>query len=497
MERLLCLKRQVVILAGAASIALALLVGCQWEGTSAQEAPRGQASQSQGWSGTIGTQTAALSPFVEVANKVMPAVVSIDTKKKVQTGTSFEEPFGEIFKRILPELPRTEYEVPGYASGFILDEDGYVVTNNHVVRDAEEIVVRLWDEREYEAEVVGSDPNTDIAILKIDAPEPLPTIRLGDSDSIKVGDWAIAIGNPFGHLEGTVTVGVISAKGRADLSIVGGTPALQNFIQTDASINFGNSGGPLVNIRGEAVGMNTAINPLGQGIGFAIPINLVKRVADEIIKYGKVSWGYLGILPQEITRDLAEALGVEPKSGILVATVIEGGPADQAGIKRGDIITEFDGEKVGDVDQFRLKVAQAGVGKVVPIVVLRDGKIKRLEVKLGERPTEIAAAKPGVKKGEWIGISVDDVNGKYGRHVAPEDVEEGVVIIDVESGSPADRAGLMVGDVIEEVNGKEIKDTDDYDKAIEEARSEEDKPVLFIVRRQGITRYVPVKPGRD
>ena len=232
---------------------------------------------------------------------------------------------------------------------------------------------RLLDESEYEAEVVGADPNTDIAILKIEDDHDLPLVRLGDSESIRIGDWAIAIGNPFGRLEGTVTVGVISAKGRSALSIVGGTPALQDFIQTDASINFGNSGGPLVNIKGEAVGMNTAINPLGQGIGFAIPINLVRHVADEIIEHGKVAWGYLGVLPQEITRDLAEALGVEPRSGILVGSVVEDAPAERAGIRRGDIIIKFNGTEVGDVDQFRLKVAETGVDREVPVVVLRDG----------------------------------------------------------------------------------------------------------------------------
>ena len=315
------------------------------------------------------------SPFVKVAEAVMPGVVSIDTKKTVESSSpfGFEEPFGRIFRDLIPEMERREYEVPSYASGFILDENGYIVTNHHVVSEAQEIMVRLMDETEFEAEIVGSDPNTDVAILKIEnGGRHMPFVRLGDSDAIKVGDWAIAIGNPFGRLDGTVTVGVISAKGRSALNIVGGTPALQDFIQTDASINFGNSGGPLVNIRGEAIGMNTAINPLGQGLGFAIPIGLVKHVADELIQHGKVAWGYLGILPQEITRDLADALGVEARSGILVGSVVEDAPADLAGIKRGDIIVEFNGDRVGNVAT--IQIESNGQPAILSDTVLDDNR---------------------------------------------------------------------------------------------------------------------------
>jgi serine protease Do len=321
---------------------------------------------------------------------------------------------------------------------------------------------------------------------------------LGDSDAIRVGDWAIAIGNPFGRLEGSVTVGVISAKGRSALSIMGGTPALQDFIQTDASINFGNSGGPLVNIRGEAVGMNTAINPLGQGIGFAIPINLVKHVAEEIIQFGKVSWGYLGILPQEIDRDLADALDVEPKSGILVGSVVEDSPADRAGVRRRDIILEFDDEPVtGDVDDFRLNVAQKGMGREVEVVVLRDGDRKSLKVKLGERPTESVQAGERRERENWLGLAVDEVTGTQGSRNAPPEVESGVVVVGVEQGSPAYEEGIRPGDLIEEINGEEVEDLDDYERFAEDAREQRDKPVLFLVRRDDINRYVAVKPSQD
>jgi len=479
-------------------VAMSLVLGCEMAGSRAED-------NSQGSQAVSVQSTPPLrggiepSPFVAVAEQVMPGVVNIDTKKTVTSGRDFgfDEPFGRLFRDLIPDFREREYEVPSYASGFIFREDGYVVTNNHVVQDADEIVVRLADETEYTAEVVGTDPNTDIAILKIDDGD-LPFVRLGDSDAIRVGDWAIAIGNPFGRLEGSVTVGVISAKGRSALSIMGGTPALQDFIQTDASINFGNSGGPLVNIKGEAVGMNTAINPLGQGIGFAIPINMIKHVASEIIEFGKVSWGYLGILPQEIDPDLADALGVEPKSGILVGSVVEDSPADKAGMRRRDIIVELDGNPVtGDVDDFRLNVAQKGMGKKVGVVVLRDGDRKKLTVELGERPTEFAQAGERRERENWLGLEVDDVNGTQGSRHTPPEAESGVVVVGVEQGSPAHEEGIRPGDLIEELNGEEVRDLDDYERLVEEAREQEDKPVLFLVRRDDINRYIAIKPSQD
>ncbi len=479
-------------------LCLILALGCEWSDSRAESAasqPRSKAQALATLAVTGGEVTA--SPFVSVAEMVMPAVVSIDTKRTVESSGMFNQPFGRLFRDLIPDAPREEYEVPGFASGFIFDKLGYVLTNNHVVADAEEVTVRLPDEREYVAEVVGTDPNTDIAVLKIEADGDFPTVPLGDSDAIRIGDWAIAVGNPFGYLEGTMTVGIISAKGRSELNIMGGTPALQSFIQTDASINFGNSGGPLVNINGEAIGMNTAINPYGQGIGFAIPINLVRRVTDEIIRSGKVSWGYLGILPQAITRDLADALGVEAKEGILVAEVVEDGPADLAGVKRGDIIVEFNGQKASQVDEFRLNVAQAGVGAGVEVKVLRDGDTRKLNVTLGERPTRIARATSQPYRGEWLGITVDDVSGPVGRRTAPADLEKGVVIVGVDADSPAEDAGLGVGDLIEEVDGKDIRSLDDYEEAIGEAKDRGGKPVLFLVRHEGISRYVAVKPGQD
>jgi len=490
-------RLRAVLIAGVV-LCLVIALGCEWSDSRAQSAAPASRSRTEALAtlAVAGGETPA-SPFVSVAERVMPAVVSIDTKRTVESSGMFNQPFGRLFRDLIPDMPQEEYEVPGFASGFIFDESGYVLTNNHVVEDAEEVTVTLPDEKEYVAEVVGTDPNTDIAVLKIESDARFPTVALGNSDGIRIGDWAIAVGNPFGYLEGTMTVGVISAKGRSDLNIVGGTPALQSFIQTDASINFGNSGGPLVNINGEAIGMNTAINPFGQGIGFAIPINLVRRVTDEIIRSGKVSWGYLGILPQAITRDLAEALGVKAKEGILVAEVVEDGPADKAGMERGDIIVKFNGRESREVDEFRLNVAQAGVGAEVEVDVLRDGDTRKLEVTLGERPTRVARATSQPYEGEWLGVSVDDVDGPVGRRTAPADLDEGVVIVEVEDGSPAQEAGLRVGDVVEEVDGKEIRSLDDYEEAIDEARDRGDKPVLFLLRREGLSRYVAVKPRQD
>ena len=488
-------------LAAVVLVSVSLLIGCQSSGSRAEESGKGGiVSEAQAQpSGKGGIEP---SPFVAVAAKVMPAVVSIDTKKRVEAGGpefQFEEPFGQMFRNLIPQFQqRQEYEVPGYASGFIFDKRGYVVTNNHVVDEAEDITVRLLDGSEYKGLVVGRDPNTDVAILKIDAPGTPPVVELGNSDDIRVGDWAIAVGNPFGRLEGTLTVGVISATGRSALNIVGGTPALQDFIQTDASINFGNSGGPLCDINGEAIGMNTAINPLGQGIGFAIPINMVKHVSEEIIKYGKVSWGYLGILPQEITDDIADALGVQPRSGILVGQVIQDGPAAKAGVKVGDIITELNREKVGNVDQFRLKVAQSGVGQDVNLAILRNGKQEDIRVTLAERPVEVAQTqRPEQGKQVFLGIAVDDVNGAQGRQFAPSDVTRGVVVVGVDPGSPADEAGLAEGDVIEEINGQSVPNLNKYNSLIADAKNRKDKPVLFLVMRDGSSRFVAVKPSQD
>jgi serine protease Do len=382
-------------------------------------------------------------------------------------------------------------------SGVIIDRQGYILTNNHVIQGAEEVKVRLSDDREFQAEIIGQDPETDVALLRLKIDQPLPTeevANLGDSDEIQVGDWAIAVGNPFG-LDRTVTVGVISAKGRSNLDIVGGTPAYQNFIQTDASINFGNSGGPLMNIRGEVIGINTAINVQGQGIGFAIPINMAKRVSDELRAQGKVVRGYLGMLPQEITADIAEAKELSSTQGVLVGQVSKDTPAQRGGLEVGDVITEFDGRKIEGVKQFRLAVAEKRPGSEVSIMVIREGKRKELTVTLGDRAEYLGLAQADSEatgKPAWLGIEVEDVHGDFARRVGLKE-EKGVVVTNIEVGSPADDKGILQGDVIIRIGNEEVQDIDDYRRI---ARSLEGHPkaILFLIKRGDQTSFVAVKP---
>jgi serine protease Do len=460
------------------------------------------------------------SPFTQIADKTLPAVVSIETKRNVDSSNGqsfqFEGPYGDFFRRLFPENPQgqggggsgdddgggnngnvpqhRQMKVPSSGSGFIISKDGHILTNNHVVRDANDITVTLSDHRKYKAKVVGTDPSTDVAVIKINADSDLPVVPLGDSDEIRIGDWAIAIGNALGELDGTLTVGVISAKGRQNLAIAGGAPAYQNFIQTDASINFGNSGGPLLNIRGEAIGINTAINPSGEGIGFAIPINLAKNIARQLVENGKVVRGYLGILPQELTADLAQNWNIKNAHGVLVANVSNDTPASKAGFEVKDVITNFDGKAITDVQQFRLLVADTPVNKRVEVDVLREGKPRELYVTLAERPSEDTLAKTQAQPQDQLGISVQSTTGDWAKENDIKE-KEGVVITDVEQGSGADDAGLQRGDIIKEVNDKPVKDRASYNQAIDLAKSKNPgKPVVFLIKRNGVTQFVAVQP---
>jgi serine protease Do len=448
------------------------------------------------------------SPFVSVAQKVLPAVVNVDTKRTVTyRGFDFDQsPYGDFFRRLFPETPDREVEVPTYGSGFIFDNDGHIMTNNHVVRDAEEIVVTLSDGTQYDAVLVGQDAATDVAVIKIDPEKDLPALTLGDSDAMRVGDWVVAVGNPFHELEGTLTVGVVSAMGRSDLRIAGGAPIYQKFIQTDASINYGNSGGPLCNLRGEVIGINTAINPSGQGIGFAIPVNLAKKIGKQLMETGEVVRGYLGILPQQLTDDLAEGMGLEGETGILVGSVERDTPAMEAGLEEGDVIVKFDGVKVKDVDEFRMLVADTPVGEDVPIEVLRGGKRKDLTVTLSRRPQDYAEEQsPDRDNEDWLGCEVHRVTEDIARELGIQD-EKGVVVVDVRSGSPAETAGLARGDVIISVGGTEVSSVADFNKTLgdsyKESMSESEgkrraKPIVFLVERQGRTMFVPIRPPKE
>ncbi len=429
------------------------------------------------------------SPFVAVVDKSLPAVVFLDVKKKV--GSSSGDPQDEMFRRFFGEDQRQRQNVPSSGSGFIVDASGHILTNNHVVRDASDITVTLNDKRTYKATVIGTDPETDVAVIKIDG-DNLPVLPLGDSDKIHVGDWAVAMGNPLGMLRGSVTVGIISARGRSNLNIFGGTPGFQDFIQTDASINFGNSGGPLCNIRGEAIGINTAINPSGQGIGFAIPINLAKHVADQLVAHGSVSRAFLGVNLAEVTPEIAEGFGLRTADGVLIQSVLKDQPADRAGLRRNDVIVEFDGQPVSDLQKFRLKVADSEVGRTVPVVVLRDGKRVTLNVKLGPRETEQIASqtRPADQGREALaGLTVRDLSASERQ---ASGVDQGVMITDVREDSPADEAGLQPEMVVEEVGGKPVTNAASFTKLLTDAKAR-GKHAVLLVHNGDDTRFVPLR----
>ncbi|HEY3215630.1 MAG TPA: Do family serine endopeptidase [Candidatus Eisenbacteria bacterium] len=431
------------------------------------------------------------SPFVGVVEKALPAVVFIDVRKKLRAGDDSEDPQDELFRRFF-DTPRHPQRVPTSGSGFIVDDQGHILTNNHVVQNAEDITVTLNDKRSFKAKVVGTDPASDVAVIKIEG-QRLPVVPLGDSDRIRVGDWAIAIGNPLGQLKGSVTVGIVSAQGRSSLNIFGGTPEYQDFIQTDASINFGNSGGPLCNIRGEAIGINTAINPSGQGIGFAIPINLAKHVAEQLVAHGEVTRAWLGVTLGELTPEIAEGFGLDTNRGVVVASVVENQPAARAGLKRNDVIVEFDGQPVTDLQKFRLRVADTPVGKRVPIVVLREGKRMNFTVTLGDRT--IAAG--GRRDEQPVPERSEGLGGLSVRDLTPEEkaearVANGVMVTDVEEGSAADDAGLQPNLVIEEVNARPASDAAAFTRLLKQAKTR-GKPAVLLVHSGRNTQFVPLR----
>jgi serine protease Do len=440
---------------------------------------------------TISNDAVPPSPFVSVVEKSLPAVVFIDVKKRMTRGSGDSDPQSELFRRFFDEGPQREQRVPSSGSGFIVDRAGHVLTNNHVVANASDITVQLNDRRSFKAKVVGTDPETDVAVIKIEG-DNLPVMPLGDSDKIRVGDWAVAMGNPLGMLRGSVTVGIISARGRSSLNIFGGTPSFQDFIQTDASINFGNSGGPLCNIRGEAIGINTAINPSGQGIGFAIPINLAKHVADQLVAHGTVSRAWLGVTLAEMTPELAEGFGLRNADGVIIQSVLKNEPADKAGLRRNDVIVEFDGQPVADMQKFRLKVADTEVGRTVPVVVIREGKRMTVSVKLGPRSTEQVAStqSPTAEGKESLGgLTVRDMTSQERQ---ASGVSNGVVITDVRDGSAADDAGLEPDMVIEEVGGKPATNASAFTRLLQEAKGRGRHAVL-LVRVGDDSRFIPLR----
>jgi serine protease Do len=440
--------------------------------------------------------------FVELAKRVKPGVVNISTTKVVKGGgkvfRQFSPPsrekdpirdfFGEdFFDRFFGETPQREYVQRSLGSGFIIDRDGYIITNNHVIEGASEIRVRLSTEKEFEAEVVGRDQKTDLALIKIKSFQELPVEELGDSDRVEIGEWVMAIGNPFG-LSHTVTVGIVSAKGR----VIGSGP-YDDFIQTDASINPGNSGGPLFNMNGEVVGINTAIVAAGQGIGFAIPINAAREIIPQLKKKGKVTRGGIGVYVQKLTPDLAKSFGLEKSKGALVADVIPGSAAEVGGIHRGDVIVKFNGRDIDEMNELPRVVASTPVGKEVEVGILREGKPMTLKLKVGELRDEAAA--PALEKTKLeLGMSVQEVTPEIARQLHLSD-SGGVVVNQVEPGSVSDEAGVQRGDIIREVNGQNIRNVEDYRSALTKVKKGD--VTRLLVRRGERNLYLTIRGPKE
>jgi len=428
-------------------------------------------------------QPAVTSPFTALAEKCIPSVVNVKVNKVEKTAfgeMQIPAPFRDFFN-----VPRTPQDrtVQGAGSGVIISKDGYILTNNHVVDGAKEVSVTLADKREFKAQIVGRDPKTDLAIVKIDANENLPAASIGDSDQMKVGDWVLAIGNPFG-LGNTVTSGIVSAKGR----VIGAGP-YDDFIQTDASINPGNSGGPLLNMKGEVIGINTAIVPDGQGIGFAIPVNTAKPLIPQLEANGEVTRGYLGANIQSLTSDLSKALKLEQEKGALVADVVSGGPADKAGIKSGDVIVRFDGKPVRDGHDLPAMVAGTKIGSEVPIVVVRNGKelkVSAVIAKLDSGEGKLAENGPPTH-GKW-GLQLQELNPDIAQQLGLKD-DRGVLVAGVQPGSPANHASIQQGDVIVEVNRQAVKSVNDLKEKIAGAGDS----LLLLVKNSHGSRYVVLK----
>lgn len=427
--------------------------------------------------------------FAEIVKAVSPSVVNISVTRTI---TPPEEDIFDLF------IPRGNGEFPpqwseqSYGSGVIVSSDGYIITNNHVVENGEDVRVTLPDKRSFQGKLIGSDPKTDIAILKIEA-SGLPVAPWGNSDELRVGEFVLTIGNPFG-LSNTVTLGIVSAKGRANVGIAD----YEDFIQTDAAINPGNSGGPLVNIKGEVVGINTAIFSKSggyQGIGFAVPSNMAKAVFDQLLKEGRIKRGWLGVNIQDITPELAQKFNYDRLEGVLINGVIRESPAEKAGLRRGDIITEFNGKDVIDLGSFRNSVANTPPGKKVKIRFFRNGFYRDTDVIIAEQAMitqerrSFTRHAPG-KKNIFSGMDIFELSRDMAKQLGLNSDEKGIVIARIEPGSPADRAGLRRGDVIEEIEHKPVKSLSDFQQIISKIKAQD---ILLFINRGGKKFYVVIK----
>lgn len=440
-----------------------------------------------------------LPAFSELAKAVTPTVVNISTSRKytgkdalkgITPPPGYEEWYDEFFKRFFDKIPEQEFQQKSLGSGFIISADGYVLTNNHVIAGADEIVVSLADKEEFKATVVGTDDKTDIALLKIHPAgkkKEFPVAVLGDSDALEIGEWVVAIGNPFGFGH-TLTQGIVSAKSR----VIGAGP-YDNFIQTDAAINPGNSGGPLINMRGQVVGINTAIVASGQGIGFATPINMVKEILPELKDTGEVARGWLGVAIQEVTPEMARAVGLDKPRGAMVSTVYPGDPAHKAGIKPGDVILAVNGHDVEDPRALTRMIGGLKPGSMVKLSVFREGKMLELQARLEKRVDEkVARADRREKrfegvKDEVLGLVVTDITPEVQKEYDLPD-NQGILVLDVDTKGPSSRGQIQKMDVIKEVDRKEIRSVEQYKAAL--SAKKKGQSVLLLIQRGSSPLYV-------
>jgi serine protease Do len=468
--------------------------------------------------------TPPMPSFADLAERLLPAVVNISTTQTIRPqrdqqgpqgerrrgpdipqfppGSPFEEFFRDFFDRQRPDTPRRAQSL---GSGFIVDPSGYIVTNNHVIAEADEVKVTLHDNTQISAKIIGKDAKTDLAVLKVESSKPLPFVRFGDSDRARVGDWVIAIGNPFG-LGGSVTTGIISARQR-DIN----AGPYDDFLQTDASINRGNSGGPMFNLAGDVIGINTAIySPSGGsvGIGFAIPSALARPVIDQLRQFGKARRGWLGVNIQTVTDEIAESLGLDKAKGALVARVTENGPADKAKIQAGDVVLKFDGKEVTDMRRLPRIVAETPVDKSVPVTVWRKGKEVALQVKVGEleETDQVASAPrnnrqqpqtPSAPTVETLGMALAAITPELRERYEINEKIKGVVITKVDDGSPAAERGLRPGEVIVEINQEPVTSPQQVANKVKDAKSQGRRGVLVMVERQGEQRFVGLSVDKN
>ncbi len=422
--------------------------------------------------------------FSNLAEQAKPGVVNIQTMKTIQGGGRvfqhfFGSPFGgnqpgmeDFLAPYLRQQPRSRTE-RSLGSGFVIDKKGFIVTNHHVIKDADQIKVILHDNTEYDAKIIGTDPMTDLALIKIEA-KGLKPLKFGSSKDASVGSWVVAIGSPFG-LEQTVTAGIISAKGR----IIGSGP-YDDFIQTDASINPGNSGGPLLNLEGEVIGINTAIVKSGQGIGFAIPSDMATGIIEQLTESNSVSRGWLGVAIQNVSTEMAEYYKLDPGQGVYVAKAYEGNPAYEAGIRQGDVITSIDGKNINSSRDLTMTIANLKVGQKIKVKLIREGSEKTFSVELGKRPDEVAqSGGPEMKTDDDFGFTFTPLDDETGQQLGYPSGIKGLVVTRIKPGTPAEQSGVRMGDLLVELNHQKIRTAGDYTKAVNKIKKGDTAHLLF------------------